>query len=71
MTLLLELQTNQVLVFTKSLETTHRLAVLLKLLADAMGVHLPVIEYSAQLSQQEREKLIKDFKSGSLSVYVC
>jgi len=62
---------NQILVFTSSLETTHRLSVLLKILSESLSEKLSVVEYSSHLTQTERDKLIVDFKSGSqMSVYV-
>ena len=54
------------MVFTSSIESTHRVFLLLQ----AFG--LPrVEEYSSQLSQKERSKLLKRSKEGLIDVLVC
>ncbi|CAB9519474.1 dependent RNA helicase [Seminavis robusta] len=64
-----------VLVFTASVDATHRLARLLQLLWKSAGFGQPdaVAEFSSSLSQSERSHLMKRCESGnnSLQVIVC
>ena len=54
------------LVFTSSVDTTHRLAELLKIFGG-----MSVGEYSSNISAKARHNVINQFKSGALSVLVC
>ncbi|XP_034235606.1 probable ATP-dependent RNA helicase Dbp73D [Thrips palmi] len=59
---------NTVIVFANTIESVHRLAVLMKhLLQDTKGV----AEVSSTLTHIEREKILKKLVSGSVNVLVC
>ncbi|XP_030849417.1 ATP-dependent RNA helicase DDX51 [Strongylocentrotus purpuratus] len=63
---LLNLYFKQVLCFTNSVQTTHRLYLLLKLMGD-----VEVSEFSSNLSQSERQNILKQFKAGKIQILVC
>jgi superfamily II DNA/RNA helicase len=62
----------QVLCFTASVESTHRLSVLLQILQQAskIAASTSIIEYSSNLSQQERDKLMSAVKQGRSAMFV-
>lgn len=71
-----QLKEKQVLCFTSSIESTHRLAMLLKLmntetLMSLDGQNYNIIEYSSHLSQQERNFIIQNFKNGTPGIIIC
>eukprot|EP00276_Gloeochaete_wittrockiana_P005078 CAMPEP_0184655008 /NCGR_PEP_ID=MMETSP0308-20130426/12652_1 /TAXON_ID=38269 /ORGANISM="Gloeochaete witrockiana, Strain SAG 46.84" /LENGTH=643 /DNA_ID=CAMNT_0027091249 /DNA_START=34 /DNA_END=1965 /DNA_ORIENTATION=+ len=57
---------NSTLCFTRSVESAHRLAVLLQL----WGIQ-EVGEYSSLLSQTKRSAILADFRTGKIKVLVC
>jgi ATP-dependent RNA helicase DDX51/DBP6 len=62
----------QTLCFVGSIETAHRLTLLLKFLhAEQFINNNPIYEYSSSLSQQERNQIILKFKSGAPGVIIC
>jgi ATP-dependent RNA helicase DDX51/DBP6 len=62
----------QILCFTASIESTHRLALLLQILQNSTqaAVSTSIIEYSSSLSQQERDKLMSAVKQGRSALCV-
>lgn len=74
--LLLQIKESQILCFTSSVESTHRLSLLLKLMSTESAMNekiknFQVIEYSSQLTQQERNNIINGFKSGKPGIIIC
>ena len=63
--LLQTLKLTQTLCFTKSVEATHRLFILLKY----MNIN-DVFEYSSTLSQASRTNILQQFRSGNIKLYV-
>ncbi|XP_041467192.1 ATP-dependent RNA helicase DDX51-like [Lytechinus variegatus] len=63
---LINLYFKQVLCFTNSVQTTHRLYLLLKLMG---GVD--VAEFSSNLSQAQRQNILKQFKAGKIQILIC
>jgi len=62
----------QVLVFTSSVESTHRLYRLLEVFSSSTGVFpFAVAEFSSGLSQQARTKILSRFRRGVLQLIVC
>lgn len=62
----------QTLCFVSSIETAHRLTLLLKFLhAEQFLNNHPIYEYSSSLSQQERNQIILKFKAGAPGVIIC
>ena len=57
------------IIFTSSLESTHRLYGLLRLYYIADG--MKVAEYSSNLSQHIRKRVMKEFRSGDIECLVC
>lgn len=57
----------RVIVFTNSVKTSHRLAVLMKHL---FKDNLRVEEMTAALNRQQRGKMLKDFASGAINILV-
>jgi ATP-dependent RNA helicase DDX51/DBP6 len=65
-------QNTQTLCFVGSIETAHRLTLLLKFLhAEHFLNNHPIYEYSSSLTQQERNQIILKFKSGAPGVIIC
>eukprot|EP01134_Creolimax_fragrantissima_P000061 CFRG0061T1 len=64
--LLLEMKLKKVLVFTSSVDATHRLFLLLKLYGG-----MRVAEFSSSLSQTDRKKVLKHFTTDKLDVMIC
>ncbi|XP_015762958.1 PREDICTED: ATP-dependent RNA helicase DDX51-like [Acropora digitifera] len=64
--LVTQLKFQRVLCFTSALEATHRLFLLVKLYG---GVQ--VAEFSSNLSPQQREGILRDFKEGRLQLLIC
>ena len=66
------LKIKSALCFTKSVESAHRLALLIGFFEK---IHRPegftASEYSSDLSQQERTNILKRFKDGELKLYVA
>jgi len=65
---------NVIVVFTSSLESTHRLTRLLQLLWQAADYGQPPLEFSSSLSQSQRSQLMQrcnDPSDHSVSVLVC
>lgn len=62
-----------VVIFTASLETTHRLARLMQLLwaRAGYGKASEVAEFSSALNQKQRDKLLQRCSDGSVLVIVC
>eukprot|EP01135_Chromosphaera_perkinsii_P005846 Nk52_evm6s368 gene=Nk52_evmTU6s368 len=60
------LKMERVLCFTSSLESTHRLYLLLKGFSD-----ISVAEFSSNLTPEERRKIISKFKRGDIQIVVC
>ncbi len=56
---------NAALCFTKSVESTHRLYLLLKTLLPSKKI----VEYSGQLSPDARNKIIEDFAEQKIDLY--
>lgn len=63
--LMMTLHRKRVLCFTKSIEGTHRLCVLLKSFGG-----FTVSEFSSSLSETQRKGTIRDFKSGKIDLLV-
>lgn len=62
----------QTLCFVASIETAHRLSLLLKFLhAEQFLNGNPIYEYSSSLTQQERNSIIMKFKTGAPGVIIC
>ena len=62
----------QTLCFVSSIETAHRLTLLLKFLnAERFLNGNPIYEYSSSLTQQERNQIILKFKAGAPGVIIC
>ena len=62
----------QTLCFVGSIETAHRLTLLLKFLhAEKFLNGHPIYEYSSSLTQQERNQIILKFKAGAPGVIIC
>jgi len=59
------------LCFTSTVESTHRLALLLKLLLEATANSISVAEFSASLSPKERTSLMRDFKARKIKLMIC
>lgn len=66
--LMKELNFKQVLCFTNSVEATHRLCELLKLVG---GVEMAVQEISSKLYISKRSRILRQFASGKINVLVC
>lgn len=64
-----KLKLSQTLCFTSSLEATHRLTLLLRALITEHAVQFHFAEYSSNLAQHERERMLKQFKDGSINLY--
>ncbi|XP_071500752.1 ATP-dependent RNA helicase DDX51-like, partial [Diadema antillarum] len=64
--LLLHLYFKQVLCFTNTVEATHRLYLLLKLMDS-----VDVAEFSSNLGHAERQDILKRFKAGKIQILVC
>lgn len=62
-----------VVIFTASLDSTHRLARLLQLLwtRAGYGEASEISEYSSALSQKQRERLLQRCSDGSMAAIVC
>jgi ATP-dependent RNA helicase DDX51/DBP6 len=62
-----------VVIFTASLDSTHRLARLLQLLwaRAGYGEASEIAEYSSALSQKQRERLLQRCSDGSVAAIVC
>jgi ATP-dependent RNA helicase DDX51/DBP6 len=63
-----------IVVFTSSLESTHRLTRLLQLLWQAAGYREPPMEFSSTLNQHQRSELMErcnDPRDHSVSVLIC
>lgn len=60
----------QVLIFTQSVDSTHRLAVFLGLFG-LTEQKLSVAEYSSSLTQAQRGKVIRRFRKNKIQVVVC
>lgn len=74
--LLSEMEEKQILCFTGSVESTHRLCLFLKhmnteIKREGHKDPLEIIEYSSNLTQHERNKIINDFKQGKPGLIVC
>ncbi len=65
-----KLKLSQTLCFTSSLEATHRLTLLLRALITEHAVQFHFAEYSSNLAQHERERMLKQFKDGTINLYV-
>ncbi|XP_059623683.1 DEAD-box ATP-dependent RNA helicase 1 isoform X2 [Cornus florida] len=65
--LLLTLQGEKSIVFTSSVESTHRLCTLLKFFGD---LQIKIKEYSGLQRQSVRSKILKAFRSGEIQVLV-
>eukprot|EP00794_Sanderia_malayensis_P011134 gene11134-12305_t len=63
--LMKKLQYTRALCFTGSIETTHRLFLLVK----ASGVR--VAEFSSTLNQSQRKGILRDFKAGDIDLLIC
>jgi ATP-dependent RNA helicase DDX51/DBP6 len=70
--LLMQYKDAQTLCFVRSIDTAHRLTLLLKFLhaEEFLNGH-PIYEYSSSLTQQERNQIILKFKSGAPGVIIC
>jgi ATP-dependent RNA helicase DDX51/DBP6 len=66
-----KLKLSQTLCFTSSLEATHRLTLLLRALIVEHAVQFHFAEYSSNLAQHERERMLKQFKDGSINLIIC
>ncbi|XP_071853683.1 ATP-dependent RNA helicase DDX51-like [Apostichopus japonicus] len=64
--LLQNLGLSQVLCFTNSVESSHRLYLLLDLMGD-----MKVGEFSSKLSGAQRQNMIKQFKNESIRLLIC
>jgi len=60
---------NQILIFTSSVESTHRLYRLIESYTDHSSFQ--VAEFSSALQQQQRNKIIRKFKKGQLNIIIC
>lgn len=70
--ILQQFKDSQTLCFVGSIETAHRLTLLLKFLhAEQFLNGHPIHEYSSSLSQQERNQIILKFKAGTPGVIIC
>lgn len=70
--ILTKFKDKQVLCFVSSLETAHRLSLLLRLLnAEPLLNGAPIYEYSSSLPQQERNQILLKFKAGTPGVIIC
>jgi ATP-dependent RNA helicase DDX51/DBP6 len=68
-----KLKASQILCFTSSVETTHRLHLLMKTLIseEILPSKFKFVEYSSQLSQKEKVKIVKHFKEGLINLIIC
>lgn len=70
--ILQQFKDGQTLCFVGSIETAHRLTLLLKFLhAEQFLDGHPIYEYSSSLTQQERNQIILKFKGGAPGVIIC
>ena len=60
----------QILIFTSSIESTHRLYRLLELYEGGAAFE-GIAEFSSALAQKDRNKIIKRFGRGECKMYVC
>ncbi|KYR01278.1 putative RNA helicase [Tieghemostelium lacteum] len=61
----------KIICFTKSLETTHRLNLLLKFIQNVDGLKFVSEEYSSVQSQSERSALLSRFRNGEIDILIC
>jgi ATP-dependent RNA helicase DDX51/DBP6 len=66
--LLAEMSPKPTIVFTSAVDSTHRVALLLKSLKKVVGT---AVEYSGRLSPEERRKALTKFRDGHASILVC
>ena len=64
--LLTDLGLSHVLCFTGSVESTHRLFLLLKLFGS-----INVAEFSSSLTQRQRQSVVSGFRQGDIQILVC
>ncbi|EGC38768.1 hypothetical protein DICPUDRAFT_148567 [Dictyostelium purpureum] len=61
----------KIICFTKSVDITHRLNSLLKLIGSVDNIKFTCEEYSSALSTTERSSLLNRFKSNEINVLIC
>lgn len=66
-----ETKQSQILCFTKSVESAHRLYLLIKLMDDSNDSDSRTQEYSSDLTQSKREITLKIFKENPNGVLIC
>uniref|UniRef100_A0A6B2L0Q4 ATP-dependent RNA helicase n=1 Tax=Arcella intermedia TaxID=1963864 RepID=A0A6B2L0Q4_9EUKA len=61
----------QVLCFTSSVESAHRLCLLINILAEDLKSDLRAVEYSSNIPTKQLNRLMEDIKAGKVKFIVC
>ncbi|SAL95545.1 hypothetical protein [Absidia glauca] len=69
--LLHQLKIKSGLCFTKSVESTRRLKMLLDTYGKQTGAGLNIVEYSSDLKASQRKSLLAQFKEGHIDLMIC
>ncbi|CAO3583151.1 unnamed protein product [Absidia cylindrospora] len=69
--LLKQLNIKSGLCFTKSVESTRQLKMLLNGYGKQTGMKLNVVEYSSDLKSPQRKALLQQFKAGDIDLMIC